>query len=97
MNEEAAAGGPGTIRLRLRYLSAVRDRTGIREEEAALASGSRLRDLASWLERTRGLRLPDPLVMATLNGRGWSQYPEQMETVLHDGDEIALFPVVAGG
>ena len=75
----------------------MRDRAGLREEPVELAAGSKLRDLAGWLARTRGVKLPDPLVMATLNGRGWTQYPESLETPLADGDEVALFPVVGGG
>jgi molybdopterin converting factor small subunit len=83
--------------VRVRYLSALRDRAGLREEPVELAAGSRLRELADWLARTRALKLPDPLVMATLNGKGWGQYPQAMETPLADGDEVALFPVVGGG
>jgi len=85
------------VRLRVRYLSALRDRAGLREEPVELVAGSRLRELADWLAQTRALKLPDPLVMATLNGRGWGQYPLAMETPLADGDEVALFPVVGGG
>ena len=83
--------------MRVRYLSALRDRAGLREEPVELAAGSRLRELADWLALTRALKLPDPLVMATLNGRGWGQYAEGMDKPLADGDEIALFPVVGGG
>ena len=83
--------------VRVRYLSALRDRTGLREEVVELAAGSRLADLSSWLGEKRGLKLPDPLVMATLNGRGWGQQQAGMDTPLRDGDEVALFPVVGGG
>jgi molybdopterin converting factor small subunit len=62
-----------------------------------LPEGSRLRELASWLAHARGLKLPDPSVMATLNGRGWAQYREGLDTPLAPGDEVALFPVVGGG
>jgi molybdopterin converting factor small subunit len=75
----------------------MRDRAGLREEAVELPAGSRLAELASWLGEQRGLKLPDPLVMATLNGRGWGQYPEGLEKTLADGDEVALFPVVGGG
>jgi molybdopterin converting factor small subunit len=81
----------------VRYLSALRDRAGRREEAVSLAAGSRLAELASWLGQQRGLALPDPLVMATLNGRGWGQQQQGMNTPLADGDEVALFPVVGGG
>jgi molybdopterin converting factor small subunit len=81
----------------VRYLSALRDRAGRREEQLELPEGSRLLELAGWLERCRGLKLPDPLVMATLNGRGWGQQERGMDTPLAGGDEVALFPVVGGG
>jgi len=83
--------------IRVRYLSAMRDRTGRREEPVELPAGSRLRELADWLARTRGVKLPDPLVMAALKGRGWGQFPEGMQKPLAGGDEVALFPVVGGG
>jgi molybdopterin converting factor small subunit len=92
-----AGEGVGPVRIRLRYLSALRDRAGLREESVEMPAGSRLRELAAWLGREHGLKLPDPLVMATLNGRGWGQYREALETPLADGDEVALFPVVGGG
>jgi MoaD family protein len=85
------------VRLRVRYLSALRDRTGLREEDVELPAGARLRDLAGWLARRHGLKLPDPQLMATLNGRGWTQLAEAMDTPLADGDQVALFPLVGGG
>jgi molybdopterin converting factor small subunit len=85
------------LKIRVRYLSAMRDRAGRREEAVELPAGSRLAELASWLADKRSLALPDPLVMATLNGRGWGQYPEGLDKTLAGGDEVALFPVVGGG
>jgi len=83
--------------VRVRYLSALRDRAGRREEAVELPAGARLRELASWLAERRGLSLPDPALMATLNGRGWGQLPGGLEQALADGDEVALFPLVGGG
>ena len=95
--ETRPAAGAATIAVRVRYLSAMRDRAGLREESVELPAGSSLADLASWLGEKRGLKLPDPLVMATLNGRGWGQQARGMNTPLAHGDEVALFPVVGGG
>ena len=81
----------------MRYLSTMRDRAGLREEAVELPAGSSLGALASWLGEKRAVKLPDPLVMATLNGRGWGQQERGMDTPLADGDEVALFPVVGGG
>jgi molybdopterin converting factor small subunit len=86
-----------TIVVRVRYLSALRDRAGLREEAVELPAGSRLAELVAWLAEKRGLALPDPLIMATLNGRGWGQHPEGLDKKLAGGDEVALFPVVGGG
>jgi molybdopterin synthase sulfur carrier subunit len=92
-----AGGEADPVRIQVRYLSVLRDRAGLREEAVELPEGSRLRELAAWLAQARGLKLPDPLVMATLNGRGWAQFPEGLDTPLAQGDAVALFPVVAGG
>jgi molybdopterin converting factor small subunit len=35
--------------------------------------------------------------MHTLNGKGWSQYPEKMSTPLHEGDTICIFSRISGG
>jgi len=32
-----------------------------------------------------------------LNGYGWNQVPQGLATEMHDGDEIALFPLLSGG
>jgi MoaD family protein len=93
----AAGATAPTIVVQVRYLSALRDRAGLREEAVELPAGARLRDLADWLARRHGLRLPDPQLMATLNGRGWTQHTEAMDTPLKDGDQVALFPLVGGG
>ena len=81
----------------MRYLSAMRDRAGLREEAVELPEGSRLADLADWLALRRAVRLPDPGIMATLNGRGWTQLSEGLDRTLAPGDQVALFPVVGGG
>jgi len=45
----------------------------------------------------RGIALPTPEVMSTLNGHGLGQLPAGLATELHEGDEIALFPLLSGG
>ena len=32
-----------------------------------------------------------------VNGRHYSHLPEQLNTQLHEGDEVSLFPPIAGG
>ena len=85
------------ITVHLRYLSAVREKTGRRADELALPAASTLAAVAAWLAATYALEVPGPSLMATLNGRGWSQYAQGLGVELHDGDEIALFPMLSGG
>ena len=88
---------PAVVTVHLRYLSAVRDRTGRRADELSLPAGSTLGAVASWLAATYALEVPGPSLMATLNGRGWTQVPQGLGAELHGGDEIALFPMLSGG
>jgi molybdopterin converting factor small subunit len=93
---EAAAAAP-SVTVSVRYLSAVREKSGTRRDELCLPSGSTLGALAEWVKTNRGIALPTPSVMTTLNGHGWSQLPSGLATELHDGDEVALFPLLSGG
>ncbi len=83
--------------VRIKYLSALRDRTGKRADDITLPAGSKLEAVAQWLKRTYGLEVPGPTLLSTLNGRGWTQLPEKLATQLAAGDEVALFPLVSGG
>lgn len=42
-------------------------------------------------------RAPAMHIMLLVNGRNYLSLPERLETPLKDGDEIALFPPLAGG
>ena len=90
-------GGAVEITVRVRYLSAVRERTGTRVDELHLPAGSTLAAVADWLKLTYGIAVPDPSLMSTLNGYGWTQVPRGLAAELHDGDEVALFPLLSGG
>ncbi len=85
------------LKVRIKYLSALRDKTHRRLDELELPAGSRLQDVAGWLSKSYGLKVPGPTLLSTLNGRGWTQLPDSLATELHDGDEVALFPLVSGG
>jgi sulfur-carrier protein len=85
------------VKIGLRYLVSVRDKTGLSGEEAVFPAGSTLGNLAAWLKERYGLSVPGPHVMAILNGRGWGQHPLGMDTPLEDGDAVSLFPPIAGG
>jgi molybdopterin converting factor small subunit len=93
-----AAGADGaSLSVSVRYLSAVREQAGKRRDEVRLPSGSTLAAAADWVRTHRGIKVPGPAIMSTLNGHGWTQLPEGMATALHEGDEIALFPLISGG
>jgi molybdopterin converting factor small subunit len=85
------------VTVNVRYLSAVRDTTGKRVDELSLPDGATLAEVAAWLTRSYGIAVPGPDLMSTLNGHGWNQVPQGLATVLHEGDEIALFPLLSGG
>ncbi len=92
----AGAAG-GAVRVRIRYLSAVRETTGKRQDEVDLPAGSRLSAVSDGLRKTYGLAVPGPSLMSTINGYGWNQVPGGLAAELHQGDEIALFPLLSGG
>ena len=91
------SGTPGEVTVRIRYLSAIREKTGKRLDELDLRRGSTLMEVAGWLKQTYGIAVPDPSLMSTLNGSGWNQVPQGLATELQEGDEIALFPLLSGG
>jgi molybdopterin synthase sulfur carrier subunit len=39
----------------------------------------------------------DPGAVVLVNGRHLSHLPDRLDTVLKDGDEVAIFPPLAGG
>ena len=42
-------------------------------------------------------RIVDPGVAVLVNGRHYSHLPDNLDTTLKDGDEVAIFPPMAGG
>ncbi len=85
------------VTVRVCYLSAIQERSGARRDELRLPPGSSLGEVAAWVRDHRGIELPGPSVLATLNGHGWSRLPGGMATEMHDGDEVSLFPLSDGG
>lgn len=85
------------VTVQIKYLGALRDRTGRRHDEVTLPSGAALQDVAEWLNVRYDLSLPNPRVMATLNGYGWTQFALGLSTKVKEGDLICLFPPIAGG
>jgi molybdopterin converting factor small subunit len=90
-------GQAAGVTVHVRYLSALREKAGTRRDDLELPAGGTLQAAADWVRRNRGIEVPGPALMSTLNGHGWPQLPEGMATVLREGDEIALFPLISGG
>jgi MoaD family protein len=85
------------VNIQIKYLVNLRDRTGKRQEEIAFPQGSTLQDVADWLKTQYDVSVPNPRIMAILNGRGWEQSPQKLSTEIQDGDVICLFPPISGG
>jgi MoaD family protein len=85
------------VRITIKYLVTLRDRAGKSVEEVLLPRGSNLGDVARWLSEKYDIKLPDPKIIAILNGKGWDQLPAKYETRICDGDTVCLFPPVSGG
>ena len=98
MGTDRAPGvGAPTVAVSVRYLSAVREQAGARRDDLTLPAGATLADAAAWIRRERGIAVPGPGLMGTLNGHGWTQLAGGTATALNEGDEIALFPLLSGG
>ena len=85
------------IKVHIKYLASLRDQVGQKQDEVVFAPGATLSDVAQWLNQQYDLALPNPQVMATLNGKGWEQFPLKFSTKITDGDIICLFPPISGG
>lgn len=75
----------------------IKEKTGRKEETIQLPPEATLQDVVNWLNKKYRLQLPHPSIMAILNGRGWGQLQESLNTVIKDGDTICLFPPISGG
>jgi MoaD family protein len=93
----SSLGMKAKVKVQIKYLAVLRDRTGRRQEEVSFPPGATLQDVAEWLNQCYALSLPSRQVMATLNGRGWEQFPSKLSTEIQEGDVICLFPPIAGG
>jgi len=85
------------VRVRMKYLVTLKEQTGIEDEQIVLPADATLENVADWLKQRYGVSASDPQVMATLNGKGWDQYPAKLATELNDGDLVVLFPMLSGG
>jgi MoaD family protein len=85
------------LKVRVKYLSVLRDKTDKSEEYVEIPTDGILADIVSYLKDEYRISLPDPKILLVLNGKGYNQYPERLETKLKDGDTILLLPPISGG
>jgi molybdopterin synthase sulfur carrier subunit len=82
--------------VRLRLFAAAREAVGRSNEELELPTGSRLRDALMVATQAYGGRFADVLAAARVWVNG-DEPRDGAETVLADGDEVAVLPPVSGG
>lgn len=85
------------MRLRILYFARLREAFGTSQETPELPAGvDTLGDLVDWL-RARGGVWAEQLAPGRAYRMAVNQELAGAQTVLHDGDEVALFPPVTGG
>jgi len=95
------------IKVKVYTILALKKILGQREFEVSIAPGSTVKDLLSWMVNRWGDKLSShlfqsgsdrllPHIRLMVNGRG-IEFLNGMETVLQDGDEFLMLPLVTGG
>jgi len=85
------------VTVTLKYLVNISDKTGKGREDVSFSQGTDLNTLAIWLKDAYAIEVPARGVMTLLNGHGWNQHPDKMETKLKNGDVIIIMPPISGG
>ena len=95
------------IRVKIYTILALKEVLGQRELEISIPEGSTIKDLISWMVETWGDRLSSHLfqpgsdrplshIRLMVNGQD-IEFLHGMETVLQEGDEFTMLPLVSGG
>jgi len=95
------------IKVKIYTILALKKIIGQREFEVSIPPGSTVRDLLSWMVNKWGDKLSPhlfkpgtdsllPQIRLMVNGRS-IEFLKGMDTVLQDGDEFLMLPIVAGG
>lgn len=99
---------PATMEIIVKGYLTLKPIIGGPEEIRAAEQGWTLEDLLRYLAAKHGdafcqavfdgtTNALSPHAKILVNGRHYSHLPMRLETQLHDGDEVSLFPMVAGG
>ena len=95
---------PVRVRGYLTYKAIIGEQSIALPEEGELTVSALLARLASQLGEDFNVLIYDPdtgllgdLAAVLINGRSYRNLPDGLETVLNDGDEVAIFPPMAGG
>lgn len=95
------------IRIKVYTILALKKILGQREFEVSIPPGSTVKDLLSWMVNKWGDKLSPnlfkpgsdsilPHIRLMVNGRS-IEFLNGMDTVLQDGDEFSMLPLVTGG
>lgn len=95
------------IRIKIYTILALKEILGEREFEVSLPPDSTVKDLLSWMVCKWGDKLsshlfrpesdrPLPHIRLMINGRS-IEFLNGMDTILQDGDEFLMLPIVSGG
>jgi len=95
------------IRVKVYTILALKNILGQREFEVTIPPGSTVKDLLSWMVNKWGDKLSPhlfkpgsdsilPQIRLMVNGRS-IEFLNGMDTVLQDGDEFSMLPLVTGG
>jgi molybdopterin synthase sulfur carrier subunit len=98
---------PDMVKIKVYTIMELKKILGARQSEVSLAPGSTVKDLLSWMINKWGDSLSAhlykpgthsilPHIRLMVNGRS-IEFLNGMETVLQDGDEFSMLPLVAGG
>ena len=84
---------PERIRIKVRFFAAPREALGTGEMEMDVESGTTVGDLVGLLTEQHPVLRPFTRFLNVAVNRAYVG----MQTVLHDGDEVACLPPVGGG
>jgi molybdopterin synthase sulfur carrier subunit len=95
------------VRVKVYTILALKKILGEREFEVSVPPGSTVKDLITWMINKWGDKLSShlfqpesdrllPHIRFMVNGRG-IEFLNGMETVLQDGDEFLMLPLLTGG